>query len=97
MDKTRKVIIAREWLFFLGSICFSIIFLPILGSIIRYFIKGEISFRTYLQFYKLFMPALLGAEGSQDFFQSWLIFLIPYFMLQLIRSINWARKQIKQK
>jgi len=97
MDKTRKVIIAREWLYFLGSICFSLIILPLLGSVIRYFLKGEVSFRAHFELYKIFMPALLGTEGTQDFLSAWLIFLTPYFIFQLIRSINWARKQIKQK
>jgi len=96
-DKIRKVIIAREWLYFLVSICFSLIFLPLLGSFIRYFGKGEISFKIYLELYKIFVPSLLGAEGSHDFISAWLIFLIPYFIFQIVRSINWARKQIKQK
>jgi len=82
----KKKTVAREWVFFLVSLCAGIIVFPVL-VISKY--GGTIS-ETYIELGRF----LLGQEGY--FLEVWMFILSPYLVLQLIRSIIWAVKTLRQ-
>ena len=76
-----KKLIALEWLYFLLFFSIGLIILPILLRLIFSDVQlGE------------FYGSLFGEEGC---FGTWLFVIAPYLIFQLIRSIIWARKQLK--
>jgi len=84
----KKKTVAREWVFFLGSLCAGIIVLPpLLVSIFR----GR---DTISEIYIELGGCLLGQE--RYFLECWMFILSPYLVLQLIRSIIWAVKTLRQ-
>ena len=80
--------LATEWLLFVGSIFFGIL----VGFPAVFFIfGGEGFFEAYMRFLK----DLLGVGESQDTMVSWLFTLLPYLLLQFIRSVLWAIKTVR--
>ncbi len=76
--------LAREWLYFLALLFVGLVPWPLLArATIGANLPG-------------FYMALLGeAEKVSTVINCWLIVLFPYAIVQLIRSIGWAVKQVR--
>jgi len=79
-----KKIVAREWLIFLVSICFGLIIVPFFLCLY---------FSDELKDWWFFYPVLIGEESDSTLARVFVI--APYIILQIIRSIVWAKKQFK--
>ena len=77
-----KKIVAREWIVLLISICIGLAVVPFF----IYLILGR------LEYWGLFYGALID---KSDFILAWIVVLSPYIIIQLIRSIIWAKKELK--
>jgi hypothetical protein len=78
-----KKSIAREWLYFLLFFSIGLIIIPVLLRLIFSEMKlGE------------FYGCLIG---EKDCFRAWFLVIAPYLLFQFIRSIIWARKQLKNE
>jgi len=89
-----RKIIAKEWLFLLGSLLFSITLFPIIfWLIVSIFVAQSGNFS---EGYKVFLGGLFFIE-KRDVLDSYIFVLIPYFLVQFVRSVIWAIKVIRQK
>ena len=76
--------LAREWLYFLGLLFVGLVPWPLL---VRATIGANLPG---------FYMALLGdAEKASIVINCWLLVLLPYLIVQLIRSIGWAVRQVR--
>ena len=82
MDANRQKRVAKEWLFFSGSLIFGVF----LSSIILAS-SGEAAIEVFIY--------LIGAEGFYGFLASWSISLMPYVFVQFIRATIWAIKILR--
>ena len=78
-------IVAREWLYFLGSVCFGLILAPAVALLLLR-PGAEFSGR-----YSQFWSALLRGQ-----FEPWLFALAPYIGLQIVRSVIWSVMQLRR-
>lgn len=76
--------VAREWLLFVGLVGGAIVFLPLLA--VLFFSPGDSTAGDVLELYGALLPELLGPE----WWIAWLFALVPYALVQLIRSVMWA-------
>ena len=78
-----KKIVAREWLYFFGSFIFGLLILPVIFSLF-----GDDNYLN--DFY--------GSLFDENDWIYVLIFsLIPYIILQIIRSLIWSIKTLKKR
>ena len=84
--KFNKKRFAKEWIIFVGCILFSVLILPI---IFYFFIADEY---TLSRMYGELFEALFDGEGDV-----YLFVLLPYILVQFIRSIIWSIRIIKTK
>lgn len=80
-----KRIIAKEWIVLIAGFSFGILFFP---SILTLLFDGTL--KNILHFYEALFD-------NQNFLIPWLVVLIPYFLIQIIRATIWSVKQLKQK
>jgi len=84
--KFNKKRFAKEWLIFVGCVLFSILILPIIFYL---FMANEYTFsKMYSQLFK----AIFDGEGGV-----YLFILLPYILVQFIRSVIWSIKIIRSK
>ena len=84
--KFNKKRFAKEWLIFVISLFFGIFILPILFFI---FLRDDL---TLSRMYTELFEAIFDGEGGV-----YLFVLLPYILVQFIRSIIWSIKNIKYK
>jgi len=84
--KFNKKRFAKEWLIFIGCILFSVLILPI---IFYFFMTDKY---TLSKMYSELFEAIFDGEGGV-----YLFVLLPYILVQFIRSIIWSIKIIRFK
>jgi hypothetical protein len=87
--KFNKKRFAKEWLIFLGTIVFALL-LPLLIAIIGAIIKGK--FPPLGKFYVEFFDAMFDGD-----YTTFIALLLPYALVQFVRSIIWSIRTIKSK
>jgi len=79
-------IVAREWLYLLASLFVGWVILPLVIVSVM-FPADKIQFE-----YKYYLKGLVRGDGG-----AWFTAFVPYFALQLVRSIVWAVKALKKR
>jgi hypothetical protein len=93
MTSTTKRRIAREWLYLLACILFGLTVMPFLLFLILIVFFFPDQHGTLAEFFRGFCSALAGKE--KEAFVAWLIAAGPYVLFQLVRSVIWAWKTIR--
>ena len=78
-----KKIVAREWLYFLGFVVASLVVLPLPVMLILNPQQGASGF---------YMALFEGREWRI----AWLIVIAPYLVFQLVRSVLWALRALRE-
>ncbi len=84
--KFNKKIFAKEWIVFVGCVLFSILILPVF---FYFFMTDEY---TLSKMYSELFEAIFDGEGGV-----YLFVLLPYILVQFVRSIIWSIRIIKTK
>ena len=87
-----KKVIAKEWLFFLKWLLLGLAVVPFLSWLVILVISGNNEGWIIGEFY---IALLLNGSRDVGFLVAWLLVLIPYGIFNLIRSIRWAKQQLK--
>ena len=87
--KFNKKKLAKEWLILIGAIIVAFL-LPLLIAIIATIIRGK--FPPVGEFYGEFFDAMFDGD-----YTTFIAILLPYVLVQFVRSIIWSIKIIKSK
>ncbi len=87
--KFNKKKFAKEWIVFIGGLFFAFL-LPLLIILIIAIIKGK--FLPAGELYEIIFEAMFNGDIGV-----YILILLPYILIQFIRSIVWSIKTIKSK
>lgn len=87
--KFDKKIFAKEWIVFISGILFSFL-LPLLIVLVVAVVRGK--FLPVGELYQIIFEGILKGDV-----EAYILVLLPYVLVQFVRSIIWSIKTIKSK
>ncbi len=92
ISKTRLI---REGLLLLGGVLFAfLVWIPVVINVLPDFVgRDPEPWRWGFEH----VPEFFGSQGADHAVTSWLVALIPYFILQLGRVVNWSVRIVRSK